>query len=1495
MYKQTVLVSPNTTDVQNLMADVTNIINTAANKTLNIEYYLDKDKAEDQYRSRKDEILAGIVFSYANSSLLNYAIRLPDGTVPTTQDSTMFTIQSSCRQGKGDAQNNDDGLMYAYNCEVNKYLFSSYVQLQTAIETALIRDKMSLTSFPVPDVFVEMFPKPAFLQDSSYIQIISSMYFVIAYSPFISVLMALIVTEKEKKIKEGMKMMGLRSSVYWCSWAMIYTVIFALITAFVTLIAYVAQFFQNSNMFLFFILQFFYGLSIISMAFMFTPFFKKANTAGGVSSLFTMLSSCLYLIVSLTRTYDEGTGSVSYKVPVYGRWLLCLISPCALSLGMDQAIYLDIRGGMNMESAREGEFPLYAPIIMLLVDTVLYFTLAVYFDNIVPGEYGPRYKPWYIFSKKYWFPEKRKRKDTVSYNNDVFVNMDSPTNGSIENADIEPVLPNMESKAAVFIENLCKKFPNKEKGQKDKPIKAVDNLSLTIYEDQITAILGHNGAGKTTTMNILTGLTGPSSGSAKILGYDCSDPQDIETLRSMTGVCPQHNILFDVLNCTEHLKLFAGIKGVPEDRMEKEIHDALESVDLLDQKDVLCEHLSGGQKRKLSVAISVIGDPKLIFLDEPTAGMDPYSRRHLWSVLKDKKKGRIILLTTHFMDEADILADRKAIINKGHLRCCGSSLFLKNRFGLGYHLNMVVDSNCDPARVDNFVSNIIEGSETNRSHGKELDITLPHNQVNKFADLFSKLEDKTTSESLGVKNFGVSMTTLEEVFLKLEEDVDVDLQEINLEQKSSDKDGLLPKNFNKYGPDADETMASEKNPSDTVVCVEGSKLFWQRFRALALIRLQKFRRSVQSIVMQLILPVILLVIGLVLAKTLNGPTNTPLQQDPRLLNPAVYTKLASGANQYFPYSTIPRFLLRDQVNSTLSQTMTSNIGALYTTNQYDDSYYADKFLLLDKIVSPHYLGVEINTLTQTALGITSSYKVMYNDSAVHSIPTTVNLMSNFLLASAQGSSVPSTLIEAYSLPWPKLERPLEYNSAAFASILLIGMAFAFAPSSFAVDVVKDRQFKIRSQLRVSGLPFFQYWFGFFVTDFAKNLVPAVLTIIISLAVQLDGLTSGGAVLSFIILALFYVPANILFSYFFSFIYDKYETCQSTIPTAFIMLGYVPYIPVSIVDMVTAPDVAKILHYCFCVLIPPYNMFGGLYYINKVYTQALITGTTDSIEFSDYFAFSSNIPIAYLMSLIHVFVFFFLLRVMDISKTGGDLREACMPRKGDNSVIPVTNNDIDEREDEDILAERERVRNLGHAASHTVPVAIADSLRKEFPKDKKKPCTRVKEESVKVAVRNQSFAVDAGEVFGLLGPNGAGKTTTLNMMIADISPNKGKVVVGGHDIHSSLSDAFQAMGYCPQHDALWDDITLQEHLNCYAMCRGIPQDQVDNVTNYFLGNLKLDIHQGKVGKALSGGTKRKLSYCLSMLGRPKIVLLDEPSTGMDPQSKRFLCRTANKMI
>lgn len=161
---------------------------------------------------------------------------------------------------------------------------------------------------------------------------------------------------------------------------------------------------------------------------------------------------------------------------------------------------------------------------------------------------------------------------------------------------------------------------------------------------------------------------------------------------------------------------------------------------------------------------------------------------------------------------------------------------------------------------------------------------------------------------------------------------------------------------------------------------------------------------------------------------------------------------------------------------------------------------------------------------------------------------------------------------------------------------------------------------------------------------------------------------------------------------------------------------------------------------------------------------------------------------------------------------------------------------------------------------------------------------------KLALRNLSLAVDAGEVFGLLGHNGAGKTTTMRIMIAEEAPTCGSVQVCGQNINSNTHEAFQLMGYCPQHDALWKNITVREHLECYAAIRGVPSKDISRLIDLYLEGLQIHEHASKQTQHCSGGTRRKLSFAMAMVGGPKVVLMDEPSTGMDPRSKRFLWDT-----
>lgn len=272
---------------------------------------------------------------------------------------------------------------------------------------------------------------------------------------------------------------------------------------------------------------------------------------------------------------------------------------------------------------------------------------------------------------------------------------------------------------------------------------------------------------------MITGLTIPNEGRILINGKDIKEETD--DARSVLGYCPQHNLLFNDLTVQEHLEFFSKLKRNYD---QAEIDSMLELINLADKKNAKSSTLSGGMKRKLSVAIAFIGGSKIVILDEPSSGMDPQARHSTWSLLQKFKKERsvTILLTTHFMDEADFLGDRIAIMSKGELKCCGSPLFLKSKYGSGYNLVITRkrealtegasdDKNSEVVdRISKIVSKHVFKSKMSSNCNSELSFVLPSVESKNFAGLFRELDKN--KESLGVLNVGISITTLEEVFLK---------------------------------------------------------------------------------------------------------------------------------------------------------------------------------------------------------------------------------------------------------------------------------------------------------------------------------------------------------------------------------------------------------------------------------------------------------------------------------------------------------------------------------------------------------------------------------------------------------------------------------------------------------------------------------------------------------------------------------------------------------
>lgn len=225
---------------------------------------------------------------------------------------------------------------------------------------------------------------------------------------------------------------------------------------------------------------------------------------------------------------------------------------------------------------------------------------------------------------------------------------------------------------AIVVESLTKKYGE---------LTAVDNVSFKVEKGEIFGFLGPNGAGKTTTIKILVTLLRPTSGTAKVAGHDVvKNPSDV---RKSIGVVFQNPALDDQLTGRENLDYHARIYGMRREEREERIDELLKMVGLYEKADMLVKHYSGGMKRRLEIARGLMHSPQVLFLDEPTLGLDTQTRRAIWDYIKEmnRKEGVTVFLTTHYMDEAEVLCDRVAIIDYGRILVIDEPERLKSMIG----------------------------------------------------------------------------------------------------------------------------------------------------------------------------------------------------------------------------------------------------------------------------------------------------------------------------------------------------------------------------------------------------------------------------------------------------------------------------------------------------------------------------------------------------------------------------------------------------------------------------------------------------------------------------------------------------------------------------------------------------------------------------------------------------------------------------------------------
>lgn len=272
---------------------------------------------------------------------------------------------------------------------------------------------------------------------------------------------------------------------------------------------------------------------------------------------------------------------------------------------------------------------------------------------------------------------------------------------------------------------------------------------------------------------MLTGLYPPTKGNALIAGHDIL--RQMPQIYKSIGVCPQFDILWPDLTVRDHLLFYARVKGVPVAIEAASVYTAALNVGLegsaVHLLDRVVSQLSAGQKRRVSLAISLLGTPDVIFLDEPTTGLDPESRRVVWQVIENSKAGRAIMLTTHAMEEADALCTRIGILANGALRALGTNVHLKNKYGDGYKIDISFMPSAQE-RLSAFVKRVLPTAELDSSRSwtgnrmykvRREDVSL--------ARLFHLMD--TRPDSVGIIHWGVRQTSLEEVFLIITSDFEL--------------------------------------------------------------------------------------------------------------------------------------------------------------------------------------------------------------------------------------------------------------------------------------------------------------------------------------------------------------------------------------------------------------------------------------------------------------------------------------------------------------------------------------------------------------------------------------------------------------------------------------------------------------------------------------------------------------------------------------------------
>jgi len=630
------------------------------------------------------------------------------------------------------------------------------------------------------------YPRDREANDLDMISLAGPYMYLYMFQLLLPVFMSNAVAEKETKLREIVRMMGLKTHIYWIV-SYIFNYVLYLCIMFVIIIMSVIFGFRlmmDNSFGTYFLLFFIWGHVMVALAWWFSAFFSSSSTATVVGYLYVFGTGILSMTL-LSQTFEspDTTRSTMIAVQICPSFVLY-----RGLIALKNGVAYDMPG-LSFSMVSESWVPLAECYLVMFIEWVVLMLLAMYCELVVPTEFGvPKHPLFFLREGSYLHGlccksqgDKTFDMDDIAKSQHISVHLDEANlnrgDGSYDLPEDHPFPDDvararkeaLESNAPIRIVNLVKTYPARDGGT----FRAVNNFSLAVKKAECVGLMGPNGSGKSSTINTLSGYQVATAGTAFIAGVDIN--QDMDAVHMMMGICPQENVIWNSLTAGEHLTFYGRLKGLSGDALENDIIEKLEQVQLLEVRHKKAGEYSGGMKRRLCVAISLIGSPKIILLDEPTTGLDIGAKRSLWSVIKKVKNSASVLMVTHSIEEATECCDRLCVMEQGQAVTIDTLARLEERYVNSYKLTFSIDDYSRQPEIEAFVhENLSPNAVLTAFLGGVAMFEISKKDVS-ISQVFAKVS--AAKKRLGVTDWGVSNTTLEEAIIRMQSEKDLDAQQ----------------------------------------------------------------------------------------------------------------------------------------------------------------------------------------------------------------------------------------------------------------------------------------------------------------------------------------------------------------------------------------------------------------------------------------------------------------------------------------------------------------------------------------------------------------------------------------------------------------------------------------------------------------------------------------------------------------------------------------------